>query len=125
MNIYALHRTKIESHETEFTTTLVPMQPSSQRMNPEANSPLPHKPLDFTCTELDLSQSTGTSTHPHPAPPLNLLSLAYTGHAHAHVTIVRRLQGGSVRSLHRRNGPNGIFHVIATLHTTLQCCNNL
>ena len=120
-----MHRTKIESHETEFTTTLVPMQPSSQRMNPEANSPLPHKPLDFTCTELDLSQSTGTSTHPHPAPPHSLLSLAYTCLTHAHVTIVRRLQGGSVRNLYWRHGPNGILHVIATHHPTLHFCNNL
>jgi len=125
LNIYAVHRTKIESHETEFTTTLVPMQPSSQRMNPEANSPLSHKPLDVTCTELDLSHSTGTSTHPHPAPPRSLLSLAYTCHTHAHVTIVRRLQGGSVRNLYWRHGPNGILHVIATHHPTPHCCNNL
>ena len=106
LNIYAVHRTKIESHETEFTTTLVPMQPSGQRKNPyfpQTSAPLPHKPLDFTCTELDLSQSTGTSTHPHPAPPRNLLSLAYTCHTHAHVTIVHRLQGCTVRSLHWRN----------------------
>ena len=70
--MYAVHRTKIESHETDFTTKLIPMQPSSQRSSAlsggQANTPLSHKPLDFTCTELDLSDSNGAflfGNHPH------------------------------------------------------------
>ena len=63
LTLYAVHQTKIQSHETDFTTTLIPMQPNKQRSSPvsggQASTPLPFKPLDFSCTELDISSFTG------------------------------------------------------------------
>ena len=55
MTFYAVHQTKFESHESDFTTTLVPMQPNAERIKTGFTTGLSSKPLDFTCTEVDLS----------------------------------------------------------------------
>ena len=59
LTVYAVHQTKIEPSELDFSTTLIPMQPNKLRSHPisggQANTPLSSKPLDFHCTELDLS----------------------------------------------------------------------
>ena len=71
LTVYAVRRFKIESFETDVTTRLTPMQPSSQRSRPVvdgffANKP---RPVDFTCTELDLSaMPIGTRRTPPPPP---------------------------------------------------------
>jgi hypothetical protein len=63
LTVYAVHQTKIESSELDFSTTLIPMQPNKLRSHPvsggQANTPLSSKPLDFHCTELDLSMCNG------------------------------------------------------------------
>ena len=63
LTLYAVHHTKIESHETNFTTMLTPMQPNKQRNSAvsggQTNTPLSSKPFDFTCTELDISSFNG------------------------------------------------------------------
>ncbi len=55
ITFYAVHQTKIESYESDVTTTLIPMQPSAERNKTGFATGLSSKPLDFTCTELDLS----------------------------------------------------------------------
>ncbi len=57
LTLYAARRHKIEPYETSRTTRFTHMQPSLQRSYPNG---LPHfadkpKPVDFSCTELDLS----------------------------------------------------------------------
>jgi hypothetical protein len=59
LTLYAVRRFKIQSHEVDSSVALTPMQPNSERNNNDsfvdgffANKP---KPLDFSCTELDLS----------------------------------------------------------------------
>jgi hypothetical protein len=52
---YAVRQTKVESFESKFSTTLVPMQPNSARGNATFPTRLSSKPLDFSCTELDFS----------------------------------------------------------------------
>ncbi len=47
LTLYAVRRFKIQSHEVESTVALTPMQPNSQRNKTH--------PLDFSCTEFDLS----------------------------------------------------------------------
>ena len=47
LTLYAVRRFKIQSHEVDATVALTPMQPNSQRNKTH--------PLDFSCTELDLS----------------------------------------------------------------------
>ncbi len=65
LTVYAVNRHKIESFETDVTAGLVPMQPSAHRSIPVINGFFVDKPkpVDFTCTELDLSgMPFGTST---------------------------------------------------------------
>ena len=47
LTLYAVRRFKIQSHEVDSSVALTPMQPNSQRSKTH--------PLDFSCTELDLS----------------------------------------------------------------------
>jgi predicted heme/steroid binding protein len=47
LTLYAVRRFKIQSHEVDSTVALTPMQPNSQRNKTH--------PLDFSCTEFDLS----------------------------------------------------------------------
>jgi hypothetical protein len=47
LTLYAVRRFKIQSHEVDSTVALTPMQPNSQRNKTY--------PLDFSCTEFDLS----------------------------------------------------------------------
>jgi hypothetical protein len=59
LTLYAVRRFKIQSYEVHSSVVLTPMQPSIQRNN--SNSLVDDffanktKPLDFSCTELDLS----------------------------------------------------------------------
>ena len=74
LTLYAVRRFKIESFETDVATRLTPMQPSSQRRKPVIDGFFTdkiHRPVDFTCTELDLSaMPIGTRrTPPPPSPP--------------------------------------------------------
>ncbi len=55
ITFYAVHQTKIEPYESDVTTTLIPMPPSAERNKTGFTTALVSKPLDFTCTELDLS----------------------------------------------------------------------
>ncbi len=57
LTLYAVRRVKIESYQNEVTTRLTPMQPSLQRSKAVFDGYFvgKPKPLDFTCTELDLS----------------------------------------------------------------------
>jgi hypothetical protein len=57
MTLYAVRRLKIESQEKDFTTRLIPMQPNVQRRSPVVDGIFVNKskPVDFTCTEFDLS----------------------------------------------------------------------
>jgi hypothetical protein len=52
---YAVRQTKVEPFESNFSTTLVPMQPNAARGDAAFSTRLSSKPLDFSCTELDLS----------------------------------------------------------------------
>ena len=68
LTVYAVNRHKIESFETDVTAGFMPMQPSAHRSIPVLNGFFVDKPkpVDFTCTELDLSgMPVGTSTHEH------------------------------------------------------------
>ncbi len=47
LTLYAVRRLKIQSHEVDSSVALTPMQPNSQRSKTQ--------PLDFSCTEFDLS----------------------------------------------------------------------
>jgi hypothetical protein len=55
--LYAVRRFKIESYQTDVTTRLTPLQPSFRRSNPVFDGFFvgKAKPLDFSCTEFDLS----------------------------------------------------------------------
>ncbi len=57
LTLYAIRRFKIESYQTDLTTRLTPMQPNLRRSNPVVDGFFvgKPKPLDFSCTEFDLS----------------------------------------------------------------------
>jgi len=57
LTLYAVRRFKIESHDTNSATRLTPMQPSSLRGEIAVDGFFVGKPrpVDFSCTELDLS----------------------------------------------------------------------
>jgi hypothetical protein len=68
LTLHAVRRIQIESHDKAVTSVLTPMQPNLQRSKPVqqdvnglfAASP---KPVDFSCTEIDLSFMTnGTAS---------------------------------------------------------------
>ena len=68
LTLHAVRRIQIESHDRAATSVLTPMQPNLQRSKPVqqdvnglfAASP---KPVDFSCTEIDLSFMTnGTAS---------------------------------------------------------------
>lgn len=68
LTLHAVRRIQIESHDRVFTSVITPMQPNLQRSKPVlqdvnglfAASP---KPVDFSCTEIDLSFMTnGTAS---------------------------------------------------------------
>ena len=89
LTLYAVHRTRIESHEADVNTTLIPMQPNKQRSYPvtggQTNTPLPSPPLDFTCTEIDASMSNGPVTvTAHFSHPINPTTAAPHPHPQAH-----------------------------------------
>jgi hypothetical protein len=61
ITLHAVRRVKIESHHTDVTTRLTPMQPMFMRSNSADHYNKWHsigldiKPVDFSCTELDLT----------------------------------------------------------------------
>jgi len=57
LTLYAVRRFKIESYEIDATTRITPLQPSLQRSSPVVDGYFvgKPKPVDFACTELDLS----------------------------------------------------------------------
>jgi hypothetical protein len=64
ITFYAVHQTKIESYESDVITKLIPMQPNDERNKTGFATGLSFKPLDFTCTELDLSaMAAGMPSH--------------------------------------------------------------
>jgi hypothetical protein len=74
LTLYAVRRFKIESHDTHAATRLTPMQPSSLRSEIAVDGFFVGKPrpVDFSCTELDLSSI------PNGAPHVLSLFLAHT-----------------------------------------------
>ena len=65
LTLYAVRRLKIESYETDVTTRLTPLQPSLQRSNIVVDGYFvgKPKPVDFACTELDLSTMPNGTKH--------------------------------------------------------------
>jgi hypothetical protein len=65
LTLYASRRFKIEAQEIDVTTRLTPLQPNSHRSNPVVDGYFvgKPKPLDFTCTELDLSDMLNRKKH--------------------------------------------------------------
>ncbi len=57
LTLYAVRRFKIESYQTDVTIRLTPLQPSLFRSNPVVDGFFvgKPKPLDFSCSEFDLS----------------------------------------------------------------------
>ncbi len=57
LTLYAVRRLKIESHQTDVTTRLTPLQPSLRRSDAVVEGVFvgKPKPLDFSCTEFDMS----------------------------------------------------------------------
>ena len=57
LTLYAVRQFKIESYQTDVTTRLTPLQPSLRRSNAvvEGFFVSRPKPVDFSCTEFDLS----------------------------------------------------------------------
>jgi hypothetical protein len=68
LTLYAVRRFKIESYETDVTTRLTPLQPSLQRSNAVVDGYFvgKAKPVDFACTELDLSAMPNGTRHSRP-----------------------------------------------------------
>ena len=68
LTLYAVRRFKIESYETDVTTRLTPLQPSLQRSNAVVDGYFvgKAKPVDFACTELDLSAMPNGTKHSLP-----------------------------------------------------------
>ena len=68
LTLYAIRRFKIESYETDVTTRLTPLQPSLQRSNAVVDGYFvgKAKPVDFACTELDLSAMPNGTKHSLP-----------------------------------------------------------
>jgi len=68
LTLYAVRRFKIESYETDVTTRLTPLQPSLQRSNAVVEGYFvgKAKPVDFACTELDLSAMPNGTKHSLP-----------------------------------------------------------
>jgi hypothetical protein len=68
LTLYSVRRVKIESYQTDVTTRLTPMQPSLQRSNSVTDGFFvgKPKPLDFACTELDLSSIPQGTLRPLP-----------------------------------------------------------
>jgi hypothetical protein len=64
MTVYAVRRLKVGSYDTDVSARLTPMQASSLRSRPVADGFFAAKPrpVDFSCTEFDLSElPSGTS----------------------------------------------------------------
>lgn len=68
LTLYAVRRFKIEPYETDVTTRLTPLQPSLQRSNAVVDGYFvgKAKPVDFACTELDLSAMPNGTKHSRP-----------------------------------------------------------
>ncbi len=69
ITLHAVRRFKIHSHDTDVTTRLTPMQPMFMRSESVGHHNKWHsigldiKPVDFSCTELDLtSMPNGTNS---------------------------------------------------------------
>jgi hypothetical protein len=62
LTLYAVRRFKIQSHDVDTTVALTPMQPNAYGSNAVVDGYFTgkHKPVDFTCTELDVSASSST-----------------------------------------------------------------
>jgi hypothetical protein len=66
ITLHAVRRFKIESHDTDVTTRLTPMQPMFMRNdsvdhhNKWRSIGIDIKPIDYSCTELDLMSTNGT-----------------------------------------------------------------
>ena len=95
VTLYAVRRLKIESYQTDFSIEITPMQPNVHRGTSASHGFFAnkHKPVDFSCAEIDRSSVT-SGTNPAGPSAVPIAHVSFRNALGAHRCLFRYFRFG-------------------------------